>query len=221
MKIRRAEDIQVFNLSMLDVITSALGAVVILFVLVATTASKGDPMLFGIPLETEDALFLVDVSQSMEGQEERLVDTAMSLVTNLELDRFRFAFFDSEVYSDAPHWPHGWLEGTRANKEMTADRLRYRIDRLVDEPPGMTDTHEALMWALAEPEVEVIFLITDGAPSAGVQRPQQILDDVAAANVRDVQIDVVMVGLPENNVNELYDFLHDLAQQNGGDYVGR
>jgi hypothetical protein len=80
-----------------------------------------------------------------------------------------------------------------------------------------------------------MYFLTDGHPSIGETNVQRILSRVKYANKHKTKINSVMVGLPgvtfdqygkivfdpAANPKELYDFLHSLAEENNGVYVGR
>ena len=82
---------------------------------------------------------------------------------------------------------------------------------------------------------DVVYFLTDGHPSVGETNIQNILSRVRYNNQHKAVINSVMVGLPgitfnknlkvmfdpNSNPKELYDFLHTLAEENNGVYVGR
>ena len=98
-----------------------------------------------------------------------------------------------------------------------------------------TNSGDALYEALKHKEGDVIYFVTDGYPTVGETNVERILSRVKYANTHNAIINCIMVGLPgtsidrygkvvfmpEANPKELYDFLHALAEQNDGVYVGR
>jgi HEAT repeat protein len=94
---------------------------------------------------------------------------------------------------------------------------------------GATNIHDALesVFALAglgasdrhyDVGLDTIFFLTDGNPTQGkIQRPDRILREVRRWNaLRRIRIHVVAVGRDGNE-----DFLRDLAEQSGGQFVRR
>ena len=278
---RNRAEIQVFSISFLDVLTCALGAVLILLVVVPmsppspeaklkviqklkaiitsiTTENKSleqqisaleeeqsktipqptkkpVPSLFGLPLEAEHAIFVVDVSLSMVWQVDNLFKTIESLLKTSKVKKYRFIFFDSYVYPSGSYWRHGWLNGTIGNKQMTLREIKKNLRGYIEEEPWGTNSGDALYEALKFKESDVMYFLTDGHPSIGETNVQRILSRVKYANKHKTKINSVMVGLPgvtfdqygkivfdpAANPKELYDFLHSLAEENNGVYVGR
>ena len=162
MRLNRAQ-IQVFSISFLDVLSCALGAIIILFVVVpkypATPeveqkivqrlksinqslkqenktlkkdlnkrsvpkpASVSKPTVFGLPLKAGYAIYVIDVSGSMDWQIKNLYETIESLLLSSEVEKFRFLFFDSDIYSSGKYWRHGWLAGSPSNKDRALREL--------------------------------------------------------------------------------------------------
>ena len=79
---------------------------------------------------------------------------------------------------------------------------------------GATNVHAALERAFADAEVDTIFLLTDGQPSAGfLVAPEAILREVRRWNVgRGVRIHTVAIGGRS-------DFLERLAADSGGEHT--
>jgi hypothetical protein len=269
---RERKNIEVFSLSMLDVICGALGAFAILVVILINAKERSDdgkkvsaellefalkdierlekktvamkrksdeakPTLFGLPLKAKDAVFLVDVSGSMVWQQNNLKSVVEDLVRAVDMKHFRVLYFSSDVHSDTSDWPHEWLEGTDSNKALAVAEIHTKIDDFLTTPGG-TNTHAALHEALAWNRGDVFFLITDGYPTQGVTDTHRILNTVGSANssrTPNAIINSIMVGLPGSTMThsgevvfdpnakpkELYDFLHELAMQNNGGYIGR
>ena len=242
------KEIQVFTISFLDVLSCALGAIIILFVIVpigppspappavlapsptptppsppvpAPPANKtaSVPTLFGLPLEAEYAVYIIDVSKSMDKQIENLYQTIESLLMSSKVVHFRFIYFDDDTYSSMPYWPGGWLDGTLDNKKTELERADFSINSLIQSEPVRTNSNAALLEALELNETDVIYFITDGNPTVGETNVDRILSNVKRMNRNNAIINSIMVGLP--SANELYNFLHDLAEQNGGVYIGR
>ena len=288
MRIKKG-DIQVFSISFLDVLSCALGAVIILLVIAPTTPATPEaklkviqklqaiiislkdesnslekqintlqkenkelkkekkkpivskpkktpaPSLFGLPLKADHAIFLVDVSPSMLWQIDNLYETVSSLLNSCEVKQYRFIYFDAIIYNSGRYWRHGWLKGTPENKNNSLRDTKLHLSELIPNEPGGTNSGDALYQAIKFRETDVIYFITDGHPTVGETRVESILRRVRRINNNNIIINSIMVGLPGTGLNryggvffdvtanpkELYDFLHDLAEQNGGVYVGR
>ncbi len=193
------------------------------------------PSLFGLPLKANYAVFIIDVSGSMLWQTTNLYNTIASLLMSCEVDQFRLLFFDSDIYHSGSYWPYTWLSGTTNNKEIALNLANENIQNLVYTEPMGTNTNDAILTALNYGETKVIYLLTDGFPTVGQTNVNTILSSVRKANRRGVIINSIMVGLPGSTIDAngnvvfdpnaqpkaLYDFLHDLAEDNGGVYIGR
>ena len=89
-------------------------------------------------------------------------------------------------------------------------------------PGGRTNLFDALARALGEPAVDTIFVLTDGAPSAGEYRTRTgILMEVARRNrYRKAVIHTIEIGADRTG-RRWRGFLADLARRNGGRSVRR
>ena len=198
--------IQVFSISFLDVLSCALGAIIILFIVVPKAPpspeveqkivqrlktmnqslknenktlkqelekkptpksannpnTSTNPTIFGLPLKANYAVYVIDVSGSMDWQVENLFQTIKSLLVSSEVDRFRFLFFDSVVYTSGKYWKHGWLAGNSTNKNMALKELSVTLKDLIFAEPAGTNSGEALYRALAIDKTDAVYFITDG-----------------------------------------------------------
>ena len=272
MRLNRAQ-VQVFGLSFLDVLTCALGALIILFIIVPKyppTPEKQQqvvqklqaivkslksenkklseelskkpkpipslaPTLFGLPLKADNATFVIDVSGSMAWQIGNLYNTLKSLLLSCEVKKFRFIYFDEYIYSSDRYWRHGWLNGSIGNKQMALREADQFLTELIESDPGGTNSGDAIYEAIRSGEADCVYFITDGYPTAGETNVNRILMRTKRVNQGKAIINSVMVGLPgttltyggrvvfdtKANPKLLYDFLHALAEENGGVYVGR
>ena len=194
-----------------------------------------NPSLFGLPLKADYGIFVVDVSGSMSWQGNNLYNTIESLLTSCDMKNFRFIFFDSEIYLSGKYWPHEWLSGSMKHKKEILKNIKNNlVDYIISEPAG-TNSGDALYEALKYKKADVIYFITDGHPTVGETNVDNILSRVRYNNKHNAIINSIMIGLPGTTLDEygrvvflpnanpksLYDFLHDLAEQNNGVYVGR
>ena len=78
---------------------------------------------------------------------------------------------------------------------------------------GGTNTFGALMHAMEDPEVDTIYLLTDGVPSSGeLVDPEEILEVIMRENrIRQIVIHCISIGLKST-------LLKDLANLTGGQY---
>ncbi|MDF1660203.1 MAG: hypothetical protein P1V97_00425, partial [Planctomycetota bacterium] len=84
--------------------------------------------------------------------------------------------------------------------------------------PGMggTNIFDPLETALQDPNVDTIYLLSDGSPGSGkFTVPADILREIKKINAtRRIDIHTISFGSDSK-------FLKDLAKQNGGDYIKR
>ena len=275
MRINRGP-IQVFSISFLDVLTCALAAMIILFIVVPkfpptpeaqaniiqrlqsvvksltnqnetlikevqskttpqSTTPTTNPTLFGLSMKAGHAVFVIDVSGSMDWQIDNLYQTLESLVMNCQMDKFRFVYFDEYIYSSGNYWKHGWMTGVDRNKRKALQEANKYLPELILSKPAATNSGDALYAAIKTKETDTVFFITDGHPTAGDTNVYSILSRIRSMNRQNAIINTIMVGLPGASTNqygnvvfderarpkELYDFLHTLAEENGGVYMGR
>ena len=153
---------------------------------------------------------MVDISGSMTGP--RLAAAKREL-TKVIQRLYPEAWFNIVVYNNrASAWQNRMLPATPANKRGAA---RF-VNNL--SAGGMTASYDALETAFRF-DVEAIFFLSDGAPSAGrIVDPRGIIAFVSTANqFRRVSIYTIgiMPGLPES---PLAVFMRTLAEQNFGVY---
>lgn len=84
---------------------------------------------------------------------------------------------------------------------------------------GMTNVYDALMDALSDPEVDTIYLLSDGMPTAGtITATEEILTRVVEANrLAKVKINTIGFHLDAGSKR----FLKRLSEQNFGRFVSR
>jgi hypothetical protein len=200
---------------------------------------EGGASFFGIGSFSRRVVYVLDVSGSMAERagtgtdastRRTKLDVARSHLKSAVAGLARDARFDVVVYGDdaVPAFPA---------VEPADDSHRTAAFEFVDgrRAVGATNIHSALREAFRladgsaeegrreaapgarEPEVDTIFFLTDGFPTAGIVRsPELILQEVAALNrTRRIRIHTVGVGDHDR------EFLRRLAAQNGGMYVAR
>ena len=151
--------------------------------------------------------FVIDKSGSMKWVKmQQAKDAAVYCLQHLnEADHFNIISFSDEA---SKYKPYPIL--------ATAQNINDGVQFVQSIPPGGgTNIHEALLMALQQnmPDTteNIIIFLTDGVATVGITDSQQILDDVKAANTKNVRLFVFGVGADV----ERY-LLTSLADQNHG-----
>lgn len=186
---------------------------------VAGTSAPEPPKFYGIPLETESVVFVIDQSGSMSGggspfiapgaiagsKWETAVRELLSAVEQLaDGTDVNVILFETGV--------RAWRRGPQRLSKATRTSMRRFLGRL--QPGGATNLYDALDKALRTPDIETIVLLSDGAPTHGRFVDQaSILASVQALNRRrGVVIHTVSIGGGSP-------LLRLIATQNDGEYV--
>lgn len=182
-----------------------------------TTRVKSE--FFGIKIVSRRVIFIIDVSGSME---EKLANDYKGKTgwTRMEVARAELkkaleyldpgAFFNMLVFSSGvERWTDGAL--VPCNDEKRAEALAY-VDKLA--AGGGTNLYDSLEDAFRDPEVDTIFVMSDGEPSMGaVTEPLVIREHVASWNEhRRIVINTIAVG-------GQFNILEWLAADSGGTHV--
>jgi hypothetical protein len=170
---------------------------------------------FGIPLVSKRSAFLIDVSGSMQAitqagteRRSRIEEAKRQLVRvieGLESDQsFNVLVYETDV---EPMWER--LQ--KASKERRAEAIQ-KVEEL--QPRGGTNIFDALETAFRDPDVDTIYLLTDGQPSSGMLLdPDAIADEVKRWNYRrQIVVHGISIGLDSK-------LLKRLAAESGGTYV--
>lgn len=170
--------------------------------------NQADPAYYGIPLYAEKAVFLIDVSSSMEerGRLETAKRELESAIFILPAD----AAFTVIAYSDrAVAWENALVPADDDAKRSAAAFVRGL------RPDGRTATGDALALAFSL-DIEAVYLLSDGRPTAGrVVEPARIVRMVAEAN-QSRRVSLHTIGIaPDAGLAE---FLAVLARSNYGLY---
>lgn len=179
---------------------------------------------YGIPVVSKRLAFLLDISGSMNAANDAgatKVQGAKSKNTRLDtarkelsdtLERLaRDVRFNVICFDDRQEpWEKELKEALPAAKEAA----RKFLDR--QRPRGGTNIYDPLETALADPAVDTVFLLSDGAPSAGkFVQPTDILREIRKLNrKRKVVLHTICIGGPSP-------FMESLAKENGGTYIQR
>jgi hypothetical protein len=165
---------------------------------------------YGLPVFAQRLLFVIDVSGSMAGP--RLQAAQRELAAAIErLDPQ--VEFGIVAYSSAVHpWQRRLVPATAAFKQQA---VRW-IEHLVAQ--STTATMSALELALTY-DVEAIYLLSDGAPTAGrLTEPGAIVAAIEAIN-RQRLVSIYTVGIGAGAAGDPFDqFLRELAERNLGAY---
>ncbi len=168
---------------------------------------------YDIPLVSSRIAFLVDHSGSMGAKvgtdrkhnrldmaKEQLVAVVKSLPKTHKVNLIEF---DSDVNRI-------WRDIRRLSNVNREELLDF-VEKM--KVAGGTNTYGALMLAMEDPDVDTIYLLTDGQPSAGeITDPDDILDAVQRENrTRQIVIHCISIGLDST-------LLQDLAALTGGVY---
>ncbi|MGQ0613582.1 MAG: HEAT repeat domain-containing protein [Planctomycetaceae bacterium] len=171
-----------------------------------------------IPVVSRRACFVLDASRSMleiapraKGRSRWDLSCAelAGVLDRLPEDaRFNVVLFRTEVEA----WKPRLERATRGSRVACRDWIGEA------KPSGWTNLFDALALALADDEVDAIYLLTDGVPSRGAETARRsILDEIAFLNrFRLVQINCVQAGAEEGLSKAWKGFLDDLARDHDG-----
>lgn len=143
----------------------------------APTTVSG-PRYYGFPVRSSRVVFVVDVSRSMgwNGRLELAQKELKEVIEHLPAT----TRFNLVAYSDtAEAWGKALVPATPENVRRA---VRF-VERLA--PVGGTNIHDGLRLALADPDADTVFFLSDGTPTVGsVVDPDQILGEVRDTNRR-------------------------------------
>ncbi|MBL8840184.1 MAG: HEAT repeat domain-containing protein [Planctomycetes bacterium] len=170
---------------------------------------------YGLPIESDHLALVVDVSGSMgspEGTGERTKldvakDEVCELIRQLEPGaELNLLFFSDHVR----RWKRGLCRVDRASMAHATAFVRAQ------KADGSTNLHEALLAALDDPDVDTVYVLSDGAPTVGrVTDPALLRAEVRHRNVGGrVRLNAISIGGQSP-------LLRHLAEDSGGSYVDR
>lgn len=174
---------------------------------------------FGIRIISHRVIFIVDVSGSMEeglandyrGKPgAKRIEVARSELAKCIQGLDSSALFNIVPFSgDAERWVDGSLAA--CNDKNRADAVEY-VEKL--KAGGGTNLFGALQTAFADPDVDTIFVLSDGEPSMGeIIEPLQIREQIQAWNEhRHIVLHTIAIG-------GQFPILEWLAQDSGGTHV--
>jgi HEAT repeat protein len=195
-----------------------------------------NPTYYGIPIRTDRAIFILDISESMSySSVDWQQPSRPGEITRLEAAKREFYRallpFNSEsrftvivFHRDVEVWSRQLVPGTEESKE----RAKAWVKRLA--PTGTTNIYGALETAFSlagmgagdkryDLAADTIYLLSDGAPTAEDYSDEDtsvILRAVGQWN-RLKRVKIHTIGLKGHDVA----FMSKLAGENGGTYVAR
>lgn len=179
--------------------------------------SQTQAAFFGIRIRSSRLVFIIDVSGSMEAPTRVRYENekGMPRITRAKEELAMClaglgpeSFFNILPFSDKPRpWADELVQCTPEEYEDA----REFVDDL--KPSGGTNLVGALDLAFADPDVDTIFVLSDGEPTAGWTRnPPEIRAHVAKLNAhRGVVVHAIAIG-------GSLDILEWLAADSGGEY---
>jgi len=170
---------------------------------------------YGLPLDSDRVIFVVDQSGSMNAGDPRsrrtrlttAVEEVLAAVARLgPADRVNVIFFETTI--------HPWR--TRLAKLSSSNRAALEKHMREQRPKGGTNLYDGLELALQDKQVDSVFLLSDGMPGSGkFVMAADILRAVSHLNrTRRIAIHCISVGADS-------DLLKKMAAQNWGKYVRR
>ena len=176
---------------------------------------------YGIPVKTNRVVFVIDRSGSMTAESdprhwkdgevpnryEIAVQETLGALEKLDENaEVNVILFNATIHA----WRTSLQRLTRTSRSAIAQHLR------TTKPVGGTNVYDGLEMALRMPEVDTIFLLSDGEPRSGTHvGAGAILGAVRGENAsRRVALHCVSIGTDS-------DLLRRLARENGGMYVRR
>ncbi|MDA1221339.1 MAG: HEAT repeat domain-containing protein [Planctomycetota bacterium] len=169
---------------------------------------------YGIPMVSDRVVFVVDISGSMAAQvgtsasRNRLDEAKAQLLRVLEGATKQFQFNIVPFHTTVDAVFDEMLPAADRPKASARDKVAAL------KPTGGTNVHDAMARAFAEPDVDTIYLLSDGSPSAGpIVDPDQLATEIARWNrSRRIRIHCVSIGAESP-------MLERIATESGGEYA--
>jgi len=171
--------------------------------------------ILGLATEAKSFVIVIDMSGSMLSYSTLMIKSVLEVLEPLdESNQFAIVGYQGNPAPVLWNYPDGTglIQATPENLEVA----RAFTESLARRFSGSTPTHFALMAAMQYSATSII-LMSDGEPD---NSPAFIIQDVANINrFEHKEIHTVAIGDYTQN-RGLVMFLQELAQQNGGDFVG-
>lgn len=173
---------------------------------------------FGMKITSHRVIFILDVSGSMvaevhgrfaQRENETRIDCAKrELVKSVESLAPNALFNILTFSSGVERWAKEDIGGLT---KKTREQAKEWIGRL--GAGGGTNLHEAIKEAFKDPDVDTIYILSDGEPSVGVVDPDKIRESVKYWNKhRGIEIHTIAIG-------GSLQVLEHIAKDAGGEYV--
>lgn len=172
---------------------------------------RSNATFFGLRIISDRVCFILDTSGSMAAESDvaatRMDAAKRQLVEALEKlpvgESFNMIFFSNSASA--------WKKSLSKMSDATRDKAIEAANDL--RPDGGTAVYDALKLAFDDQDVDTIYLLTDGEPTAGeIIEPDRIRRQVAAWNeTRLITLHTISVGRDSR-------LLQDLAEDSGGTY---
>jgi hypothetical protein len=171
-----------------------------------------------LPVVSRRLVFVLDVSRSMsdpapnkDGKTrwDLVVEDLLGVLRRLPPDaRFNVVLFHTAVVE----WKPRLVPATKGNVARCTEWIGKQ------GPAGWTNVFDALEHALADDDVDALYLLTDGVPSRGAETKRAaFLDEIAYLNrYRLVQINCVQAGSSQGLGPSWRGFLDELASAHDG-----
>ncbi|MCZ6691704.1 MAG: HEAT repeat domain-containing protein [Planctomycetota bacterium] len=178
-------------------------------------------------------IFLIDLSQSMKEEyvplgttgtqqpgseeKERKIDVAkkelIGLIEQLKPNtNFNIFFFTA--------FPQPWKESLQKATPKNRELAIKFVEKA--QPAGVTNIYDTLERALGDKDVDTIYLLTDGIPTAGKHKHPRLNEFKIAVNElnqhRRVKINTISFGHQKQSYRW---FLEALSEDNFGEYIAR
>lgn len=168
---------------------------------------------YGLPVESENVIFVIDQSGSMgssayrsrKTQYEIAVDQVLYAVKRMpDRSRINLIMFETDI--------HPWRKSLARLGGSTRTQLAKHLR--ANAPTGGTNLFDALEMALLTDKVDTVYLLSDGRPNGGkLESTGDILARIAQLNeLRRITIHCVSIGRAST-------LLQQLAAKHGGEYV--
>lgn len=196
--------------------------------LARSSESSTRATFYGLPVDSDHLALVIDVSGSMAEHDPATgdgttVEPTARVAPSSKLDvakrevelllerlpdgtSMNLFFFSTDVQ----RWQHGLVPVSRSYTARACAFVRER------RASGATNLFDALADAIADPQIDTIYLLSDGNPTAGrIVEPVALRTEIARRNAaRNVRIHVVALGCDSP-------LLHHLAEDSGGTYLQR